>query len=175
MAKTLDILLTKNVMKLGSMGDLVTVKSGYARNFLFPSASAVLANTAAKRQIEILRERAQVQHAEAHTAAESQKKQLDGMSIQIEANVSHDDQLFGSVGIRDIIESLAKSGVKLNSKQINLHENIRKLGTFDIKIELVKDVTAQITLEVVNSNPDAAGLDEVLAATAEDESATEEA
>lgn len=173
MAKTLDVLLTKNIHKLGAMGDVVTVKSGYARNFLLPSASAVLAGTAAKRQIEILRERAQVQFAEAHSAAESQKKQFDGMSIQIEANVSHDDQLFGSVGIRDIIEALAKSGVRLNSKQINLHDSIRKLGTYSVTIELVKDVTAQITVEVLNSNPDAAGMDEVLAETVEVAEASE--
>ncbi|NRA40529.1 MAG: 50S ribosomal protein L9 [Planctomycetes bacterium] len=173
MARTVDVLLTKNVMKLGSMGDMVSVKSGYARNYLFPSASAIPANAAAKRQIEILRERAKEHHAEEHKAAESQKKQLDGMSIQIEANVSHDDQLFGSVGIRDIVDALAKSGVKLDSKQVNLHENIRKLGTFDIKIELVKDVIAKITLEIVNSNPDAAGLDEVLAATADEEPSEE--
>ncbi len=176
MARNIEVLLTKNVLKLGSMGDLVNVKPGYARNYLFPSGSAIPANAAAKRQIEILRERAAVQSAQQKEQAEVVKKQLDGMSIQIEANVSHDDQLFGSVGIRDIVSALATSGVTIDQKQVHLHESIRQLGTYSIKIELVKDVIATISLEVVNKDPEAAGLDEVLAEVtgAEEETAAEE-
>ena len=163
MARNVEVLLTKNVLKLGSMGDLVRVKPGYARNYLFPSGSAIPANAAAKRQIEILRERAQTQLAAAKQSAQGLKKQLDGTSIQIEANVSHDDQLFGSVGIRDIVEKLEASGIEVDPKQVHLHESIRKLGTYQVVIGLVADVKAEITLEVVNKDPEAAGLAEVLA------------
>ncbi len=169
MARNIEVLLTKNVLKLGSMGDLVNVKPGYAHNYLFPSASAIPANLAAKRQIEILKERAQAHLAEAKTAAQATKKQLDGMSIQIEANVSHDAQLFGSVGIRDIVAALATSGVSIDAKQVNLHESIRALGTYKITIELVKGVEAEISLEVVNKDPEAAGLAEVLAESGAEE------
>ena len=155
MARNIEVLLTKNVLKLGSMGDLVNVKPGYAHNYLFPSASAIPANLAAKRQIEILKERAQAHLAEAKTAAQ--------------ANVSHDAQLFGSVGIRDIVAALATSGVSIDAKQVNLHESIRALGTYKITIELVKGVEAEISLEVVNKDPEAAGLAEVLAESGAEE------
>ncbi len=173
MARNIEVLLTKNVLKLGSMGDMVDVKPGYARNYLLPSGSAIPASAAAKRQIEILRERATAQQAEYKIQAESVKKQLDGMSIQIAANVSHDDQLFGSVGIRDIVEALKTSGVSIDAKQVHLHESIRALGTYNIVIGLFTGVEANITLEVLNKNPEAAGLAEVLAGADDDADAEE--
>lgn len=171
MARNIEVLLTKNVLKLGDMGDMVKVKPGYARNYLFPSGSAIPANAAARRQIEILRERAVAKSAEAQSEAEAVKKQLDGMSIQIEANVSHDARLFGSVGTREIVDALENSGISIDQKQVHLHESIRELGTHTIQIGLYKDIEAAITLEVLDKNPDSAGLAEVIAETGADEAA----
>ena len=95
MAKQLEVLLTKNVYKLGRMGDIVKVRPGYARNFLLPSGQAVPASAAAKRQIEVLRSRAAEQLTREKAIAEGEKKTC----WQHIANVSHDTALFGSVAL----------------------------------------------------------------------------
>lgn len=163
MAKNIEILLTRNVFKLGNMGDIVSVRPGYARNFLIPSGAAILANQAAKRQVEILRERAAKINAAEQSEAESLKRQLDGVSVQIAANVSHDKELFGSVGVRDIVEALERSGFTVDTKQVNLHENFKQLGVYAVEIQLHDEVRAQVSVEIVNSNPEGPGLDETLA------------
>ncbi|MDA3962112.1 MAG: 50S ribosomal protein L9 [Planctomycetota bacterium] len=162
MAKTIDVLLTKPVMKLGTMGEVVSVKAGYARNYLLPQGFAILADGAAKRQIEVLQQQAK-QLAQKHEAqAAVLKKELDGISLQIAAKVAHDNVLFGSVGIRDIVKALAANDVKVDPRQVHLHENFKNLGSYEVTVRLHSNVEATIKVQVVNDNPDGVGLDEAL-------------
>jgi large subunit ribosomal protein L9 len=173
MARRQEILLTQDVLKLGNMGDVVRVSPGYARNYLFPYALAIPANQAHKRQIEVLREHAAKSEVEREARANVLRKSMEGMSIQIAARVAHEDELFGSIGTRDIVAALAKSGVEIDGKQVHLHDKIKKLGKFKVELRLHKNVGVTVNLEVVNSDPNAPALDQTLAA-ARDTEETEE-
>ena len=164
MARRKEVLLIKDVLKLGNMGDMVRVSPGYARNYLFPYGIAIPADGAAKRQIDVLREKAAKSEAEREVKALALKKTMEGMSIQIAARVAHDDELFGSIGTKDIVTALAKSGVEVDGKQVHLNDKLKRLGKYQIEVKLHRNVAVQITLEVVNSDPNAPTLAETLAA-----------
>jgi large subunit ribosomal protein L9 len=164
MARRKEVLLVQDVLKLGNMGDVVRVSPGYARNYLFPYALAIPADSAHKRQIDVLREKAAKSEAEREVKARAQAKTMQGISIQIAARVSHDNELFGSIGTKEIVAALAKSGVEVDGKQIHLHDKLKKLGKYQIDVRLHKNVAVQVTLEIVNSDPNAPTLAETLAA-----------
>ena len=164
MAKQIEVLLQNDVLKLGHMGDVVKVKPGYARNYLLPHGLAILANGAAKRQIEVLRQRAAVANEERAKEARTIKQKLDGKVVKVLAKVAHDNVLFGSVGIRDILKALLADGIQLDPRQVHLHENFKQLGRYQVEIGLHDQVSSQITLEVGNEDPNGMSLDEVLAA-----------
>ena len=155
MATKLEVLLVQDVLKLGNMGDVVRVASGYARNFLFPYELAIPASRAHKRQVEVLRERASKMEVEREAAAGELKKKLDGLRIRIGARVVSETELFGSIGPRDIVAEIAKLGFKIDTKQVHLHERIKKLGSFEIEVRLHKKVGVTVALEVYNSDPNA--------------------
>src|ERR1043165_1428438 len=164
MARRKEVLLVQDVLKLGNMGDVVRVSPGYARNYLFPYALAIPTDAAHKRQIDVLREKAAKSEADREVKAKAQAKTMQGMSIQIAARVSHDNELFGSIGTKEIGPARAKSGVDVDGKQIHLHDKLKKLGKFQIDVRLHKNVAVQVTLEIVNSDPNAPTLAETLAA-----------
>lgn len=166
MARRKEVLLVKDVLKLGNMGDLVRVSPGYARNYLFPYGFAIAADGAAKRQIDVLREKAAKSDAEREQKAIALKKTIEGMTVQIAARVSHDDELFGSIGTKDLVAALAKSGVEVDGKQVHLHEKLKKLGKHQIELKLHRNVSVAVTLEIVNSDPNAPSLAEAMAAAA---------
>lgn len=169
MGKNVEVLLKEDVLKLGSMGDIVSVRPGYARNFLLPYGKAIPASQAAKRQIELLREQALRRQAEMEGQALSQKKQIDGLSVQIAAKVSTGRTLFGSVGTREVVAALAKSGYEIDPKQVHLHESFKTLGKYPVIIRLFKTVDATIEVEVVNADPQGSTMEEVLAASSGDQ------
>ncbi|TVR44216.1 MAG: 50S ribosomal protein L9 [Planctomycetota bacterium] len=166
MGKNVEVLLKEDVLKLGSMGDIVSVRPGYARNFLLPHGKAIPVGQAAKRQIELLREQALRRQAEMEGQALSQKKQIDGLSVQIAAKVSSGRTLFGSVGIREIVVALDKSGFTIDPKQVHLHESFKTLGTYPVIIRLFKGVDATIEVEVVDADPQGSTMEEVIASSA---------
>jgi large subunit ribosomal protein L9 len=166
MARRKEVLLVKDVLKLGNMGDIIRVSPGYARNYLFPYGMAIAADGAAKRQIDVLREKAAKSEVEREGKALALKKSMEGVSIQIAARVAHDNELFGSIGTKDIVAALAKSGIEVDGKQIHLHDKLKKLGTYQIEVRLHKNVAVGVTLEIVNSDPNAPALSETLAAPA---------
>lgn len=166
MAKRTEVLLIKDVLKLGNMGDIVRVAPGYARNHLYPYGLAVHADGAAKRQIEVLREKAAKNETEREAKAQALAKTVNGQTIQIAARVAQDDELFGSVGTKEIVAALSKIGVSVDGKQVHLTDRIRKLGRYQIEVSLHKSVKVTVTLEVINSDPNAPSLNETLAAVA---------
>jgi large subunit ribosomal protein L9 len=164
MARRKEVLLVQDVLKLGNMGDIVRVSPGYARNYLFPYGMAISAEGAAKRQIDVLREKAAKSETEREAKAQVQAKSMQGLSIQIAARVSHEDELFGSIGTKELVQALAKSGVEVDGKQLHLHDKLKKLGKYQIEVRLHKKVSVQVTLEIVNADPNAPTLAETLAA-----------
>lgn len=171
MARRKEVLLVQDVLKLGNMGDIVRVSPGYARNYLFPYGYAIPADGAAKRQIDVLREKAAKSEAEREAKAAVQSKTIQGMTIQVAAKVAHDDELFGSIGAKEIVVALGKSGIELDTKQVHLHDKLRKLGRYQVEIGLHKKVVVTITVEVVNADPNAPSLDETLARIAAERAA----
>ena len=87
---------------------------------------------------------------------------LDGKKVVIPANVSHDDQLFGSVGPRDIVEAFADQGIEVDANAFRMHENFKKLGTYKVDVDLFEGVECQVTVQVVDANPEGPGLDEAI-------------
>ena len=166
MAKRTEVLLVKDVLKLGNMGDIIRVAPGYARNYLYPYGLAVHADGAAKRQIEVLRDKAAKSETEREAKAQALAKTVNNSSIQIGQRVAQDDELFGSIGTKEIVIALAKAGIVVDGKQVHLTDRIRKLGRYQIDVSLHKTVKVTINLEVVNSDPNAPSLAETLAAVA---------
>jgi large subunit ribosomal protein L9 len=166
MAKRTEVLLVKDVLKLGNMGDIVRVPPGYARNFLYPYGLAIHADGAAKRQIEVLREKAAKNETEREAKAQALAKTVNNTTVQIAQRVAQDDELFGSVGTKEIVAALAKAGVSVDGKMVHLTDRIRKLGRYAIEVSLHKTVKVTVNVEVVNSDPNAPSLAETLAAVA---------
>jgi large subunit ribosomal protein L9 len=166
MAKKQDILLVKDVLKLGNMGDIIKVAPGFARNYLLPERLGIPASQAQRRQVEVLRERAAKSETEREASAIALKKTVDGMTVQIGARVAHDLELFGSIGTKEVVAALAKKGVVVDTKQVHLTDKLRKLGVYPIEVRLHKKVAAEIKLEIVNSDPTAPSLADTLAAMA---------
>lgn len=167
MAKRTEILLVQDVLKLGNMGDLVRVAPGYARNYLYPYGLAIPAGAAAKRQIEVLREKAAKSEAERESKAIALKKTVDGMTVQVAARVASDIELFGSIGTKEIVTALAAKKVVVDGKQVHLIDRIKRLGRYQVEVRLHKNVPVTVTVEVVNSDPNALPLDEALKVAAE--------
>jgi large subunit ribosomal protein L9 len=155
MANRLEVLLVQDVLKLGNMGDVVKVAAGHARNYLFPYDLAIPVSMAHKRQIEVLREKASKMEVEREGKAAELKKKLDGLRLRIGARVVSETELFGSIGARDIANEIAKLGFKVDSKQVHLHDRIKKLGTYEVEVRLHKKVGSEIVVEVFNSDPNA--------------------
>jgi large subunit ribosomal protein L9 len=164
MAKKKEVLLVKDVLKVGNMGDLVRVAPGFARNYLFPYGLAVSAEGAAKRQIEVLREKAAKAETEREAKAVQLKQKMLGLKLSLKARVSHDDVLFGSIGTKELVAALAAVGYQVDSKQIHLHDKLRKLGTFTVEVRLHKNVPVEVQVEIVNADPNAPTLAERIAA-----------
>ncbi len=144
-----EVLLMADVKDLGVAGEVVTVKDGYARNFLLPRNLAEPVTKNALRKLEKLRkereELARIQRAEAAAKAAT----LEGKSVTIRAKTTDGTKLYGSVGVADILTALEAEKIVVDRSQINLAETIKELGCFDIKIVLFPGVDATVKVWVV--------------------------
>lgn len=162
MPRNLEILLTDDVFKLGDMGDIVAVKPGYARNYLLPRKKAILADRAAKRQVDKLQAQARVRDAERQGKAQGLKAKIDGLTIRILAKVAHDDVLFGGIGVRDIVRKLAEQGLDLDPRMLHMHESIKRLGVYKVPVRLHKSIESSLTIEVGSIDPTGKSMDEII-------------
>jgi large subunit ribosomal protein L9 len=146
----MELILLQKVTNLGGLGDKVTVKPGYGRNFLVPQGKAVPATPA---NIEAFEQRRAEYEAKAKAfldGAEGRKARLEGQSVTIAANASTEGKLFGSVGPRDIAEAFTAAGYELNKSEVVMGEGpIRKTGEFDVLIHLHADVELTVKVTVV--------------------------
>jgi len=168
----MEIILLERVEKLGGIGDVVTVKDGYARNYLLPNKKALRANEANRKIFEANRARIEADNAERRTAAEKHAKSVDGKQVVLIRASSNSGQLYGSVSVRDIVEALNEDGADVAKQMIVLERPIKTIGMFDVRVNLHPEVAVTVQVNVARS-PDEAdqqaqGVD-VLAAMFEEE------
>ena len=151
----MDVILLERIEKLGSIGDVVKVKNGYARNFLLPRGKALRANESNRKVFEANRERIEAQTAERRGEAETEAKKVDGAKIQLIRQASNTGQLYGSVSARDLAEALEAAGYKVAKNQIVLDRPIKAIGMQDVKIALHPEVSVTISVNVARSPEEA--------------------
>ena len=149
----MQIILMEKIDNLGSLGEIVNVKAGYARNFLVPRRKAKIAS---KTNIEAFEEiRAELEKAEAAAAAAAEKirEKLDGTEITIEANAGQEGKLFGSVSNLEIAEALQAEGFEVERRDVRMPEGpIRNVGEHEISVHLHTDVSATIKVTIHSDN-----------------------
>lgn len=151
----MQVILLERVDRLGTIGDEVTVKNGFARNFLIPQGKALLANDANRARFEREREAIEARNAEARSAAESAGTSLDGSSFVLIRQSGDTGQLYGSVSARDIAEAATEAGHKVAKSQVRLDAPIKTIGVFDVSIRLHAEVSVGIQVNVARSPEEA--------------------
>ncbi len=144
----MQIILREDIDKLGHRGDIVTVKPGYARNFLLPRKLAVEATQGNLKVIERIRTALAKKTATELEAAQKQAELLNGISLKFTRKTGENDQMFGSVTSADIAEGLAAQGFNVDKRQVQLAEPIKIIGESQVTIKVFRDVTAQIKVSV---------------------------
>jgi large subunit ribosomal protein L9 len=146
------VILQEDIDKLGHRGDVVTVKPGYARNFLLPRKLAIEATTGNMKALERIRTSLAKKTATELDAAQKQAALLGGVELRFTRKTGENDQMFGSVTTGDISESLAAKEFKIDKRQVLLHEAIKAIGEYPVTIKVFRDVTAQIKVHVEKEN-----------------------
>ena len=171
----MEIILLERIEKLGGIGDVVTVKTGFARNYLLPNNKALRANDTNRKLFEANRGKIEADNAERRGEAEGRAKDFDGKQIVLIRQASNTGQLYGSVSVRDIVDALAEDGITgLGKSMVELERPIKSLGLVDVKVKLHPEVIVTVGVNVARS-PDEAemqkqGID-VIAAMFEEEQA----
>ena len=172
----MDVILLQRVSKLGQMGDVVSVKDGYARNFLLPTGKALRASDANIKQFEAQKAQLEANNLETKKEAEALGEKLDGQQFIVLRSASDAGALYGSVTPRDAAEAATEAGFTLDRKQVKLTKPIKELGLHDVTVVLHPEVEATITLNVARS-PEEAELQEagknIAELAAEEEAAAE--
>ena len=147
----MQIILLERVEKLGKLGDVVTVKPGYARNYLLPTGKALRANKENLEKFEAERAEREARNADTKTAAQSKANSVDGLTVALVRAASEMGQLFGSVSSRDIANAVVEAGHDLDKRQVNMDKSIKTLGLFPIRVSLHAEVEAIVTVNVARS------------------------
>ncbi|MBF9152596.1 50S ribosomal protein L9 [Novosphingobium jiangmenense] len=153
----MQIILLERIEKLGSIGDEVTVKDGYARNFLLPNKKALRANEANRKVFEANRARIEAENAARRDDAQKESGNVEGKEVVLIRAASNAGQLYGSVSVRDIADALVEQGAKVSKSMIVLERPIKTLGVYDVKVSLHPEVSVNVKVNVARS-PDEAEL-----------------
>jgi large subunit ribosomal protein L9 len=147
----MNIILLDKIANLGGLGDKVTVKSGYARNFLFPQGKAVPATKANVEKFEARRAELEAKIAEQLTAAEARAEKLNALeNVTIASPAGDEGKLFGSVGTRDIAQAITDAGIAVSKAEVKLPEGtLREIGEYEIDIQVHAEVMANVKLAII--------------------------
>ena len=146
----MELILLQKVTNLGGLGDKVTVKPGYGRNFLVPQGKAVPATAANLAEFEAKRAEYEAKAKSVHDQAEARRAKLEGASVTIGANAATEGKLFGSVGPRDIAEAFTKAGFPVEKSEVILGEGaFRHIGEYDVVLHLHADVETTAKVIVI--------------------------
>jgi large subunit ribosomal protein L9 len=151
----MEIILLERVEKLGSIGDIVNVKPGFARNFLLPRGKALRASEANKKKFEADRARLEAENAKRRDIAKSDAKDIDGVTVILIRQSSNTGQLYGSVAARDLSDALTAAGHKVTKAQIVLDRPIKTLGVHDVKVALHPEVAVTVKVNIARSPEEA--------------------
>ena len=152
----MDVILLERVEKLGAIGDVVSVKNGFARNYLLPNKKALRANDANKKVFESNRAQIEADNAARRSDAETASKDIDGETLTLIRQASNTGQLYGSVSARDIAELLAEDGAKVAKNQIVLDKPIKAIGLNEVRVSLHPEVSLTVKVNVARSPEEAA-------------------
>ena len=144
----MQIILQEDVDKLGNRGDVVTVKPGYARNFLLPHKLAIEATAGNMKALERIRGALAKKTATELDAAKKQAELLTGVSLKFTRKTGENDQMFGSVTTADIADGLKAQGFEVDKRQIQLKDPVKALGEYPVTVKVFRDVTAEIKIHV---------------------------
>lgn len=145
----MEVILLEDVSNLGEMGEIVTVRPGYGRNYLIPRGLAEHASAAKKNQIAHQLAMVEARREKEREAARQIVGDIDGVSISVPSRVGEEDRLYGSVSARDISSLLAQQGVQVEARQVQLDEPIRELGIYKVAIKLASGIYAHVMVWVV--------------------------
>ena len=147
----MEVILLENIENLGSVGDKVNVKSGFARNFLVPQGKAKMATAANLAEFEARRAALEKAAAEALQAAEARKQEIEALAtIDITARVGSEGKLFGSIGVADISDAIASLGVTVEKSEIRMPEGaLRVVGEHEVDIHLYTDVDTMVKVNII--------------------------
>ena len=151
----MDIILLERVEKLGAIGDVVTVKDGYARNFLLPNKKALRANDANRKVFEANRAKIESDNATRRDEAQKASGGVEGKQIVLIRAASQTGQLYGSVSVKDIVDGLVAQDAKVAKSMIVLERPIKTLGVFDVKVVLHPEVSVTVQVNVARSDDEA--------------------
>ncbi len=174
----MKLVLLERVENLGAMGDVVTVRPGFARNYLLPQEKALRATEANLARFEAEREALEKRNAERAAAAATNGDKIDGETFVLIRQAGESGQLYGSVSSRDIVEIIGENGVSIARGQVAINAPIKTLGLHEIRIRLHADVSVTVTLNVARSEDEAdrqAAGEDVIASAADEERAIAEA
>jgi large subunit ribosomal protein L9 len=150
--RKVEVILLKNIRRLGSLGEKVTVAAGYGRNFLIPQGEAIYATPENLKKFEARRAELEKAAAEAIQIAQSRQQALAALSaIKISAKAGEEGKLFGSIGTKDIADAVTQAGVTISKSEVILPTGVlRQLGEYEIDIEVHGDVMAKVRVVVVS-------------------------
>jgi len=151
----MEVILLERVEKLGQIGDIVSVKNGFARNYLLPNKKALRANEANKKVFEANRAKIEADNASKRSDAETASKGIDGKTVKLIRQASNTGQLYGSVSARDIVEALEAEGAKVSKSQIVMARPIKSIGMHEVKVALHPEVSVSVKVNVARSPEEA--------------------
>ncbi|XID75769.1 50S ribosomal protein L9 [Alkanindiges sp. WGS2144] len=147
----MDVILLQRIKNLGKLGDKVSVKAGYGRNYLIPQGKAVSATEANTAAFEARRAELERQEAEVLASAQSRADKLNEVNVVITAKAGDEGKLFGSIGTRDIADALTASGIEVDRTEVRLPNGaLRHTGEFNVAVQLHHDVTAEVLVTIVS-------------------------
>ena len=147
----MDVILLQRIKNLGKLGDKVSVKAGYGRNYLIPQGKAVSATEANTSAFEARRAELEKQEAEVLSSAQSRADKLNEVKVVITAKAGDEGKLFGSIGTRDIADALTASGIEVDRAEVRLPNGaLRHTGEFHVAVQLHHDVTAEVLVTIVS-------------------------
>ncbi len=150
----MQIILLERIEKLGTIGDEVNVKDGYARNFLLPNKKALRANEANRKVFEANRARIEAENAARRDEAGKEAGNVEGKEVVLIRASSNAGQLYGSVSVRDIVDALVEQGAHVTKSMIVLERPIKTIGVFDVKVALHPEVAVNVKVNVARSPDD---------------------
>ncbi len=151
----MDVILLERIEKLGQMGDIVSVKPGFARNYLLPQKKALRATDGNRNTFENQRAQLETVNLEQRTEAESVAAKLDGLATVIVRQASDNDQLYGSVTVKNIAQAITDAGFTVESKQVQLARPIKTVGLHNVIVKLHPEVSVTVRANVARSEEEA--------------------